>query len=455
MKKDMTQVAIFGMGYVGCVTAACLVRDGHSVIGVAANAAKVAAVSRGEPPMFEGGLEELMKEGVRLGRLRATMDAATAVRESTAAIICVGTPTGPDESPDLRALEKCCAQIGAALRTRKGPYSVMIRSTVPPGTCEDLVSYTLSANSRRAVRSTSGDILVLSVPEFLREGTAIADYDDPPFCVIGGPTPPPEHAQALVRSLFGAFEDRTHWVSYRTAELLKNCCNAWHAVKVVFANEVGSLCQAVGIDGIELMRVFCEDRKLNISSAYMRPGLPFGGSCLPKDLRALLNLGRRYGVGVPQLGGTLRSNGLHIERTIGYIEALGRKKVGLEGLAFKTGTDDIRESPMVEIAERLLGRGYDLRIYDPLVQDSLARHPRPDLAHLGKLLMARPDRFLKHSEVLVRSRSSTELLARARKLGVEPTIVDLGRPPYRIMLELPKRPEVQRDSTRDVSSAVA
>lgn len=439
----MEHVAVFGLGYVGCVTAACLARDGHRLVGVDLNPAKVDAVSRGEAPLVEPGLSELLRSAVAEGRLSATTDVDEAVRATNVAILCVGTPTGPDESPDLRAIEASAQQIGAALRRRGGSYSVLIRSTVPPGTAEDLVSYELMTSSGRSVGSGEDDILVLTVPEFLREATAIADYDDPPFCIIGGPTPPPARAVRLVTSLFGDFDDRTHWVSYRTAELLKNVCNAYHAVKVVFANEVGSLCQAVGIDGIELMRVFCEDKRLNVSPAYLRPGLPFGGSCLPKDLRALLHLGRRYGVGVPQLGGTLRSNDLHIDRAVGYIEALGKKRIGLEGLAFKTDTDDVRESPMVTIAERLLGRGYDLKIYDPLVFRSQARNPNPKIEHLVRLLEPRPENLLRHAEVLVRSRASVDLLARAREMGLQPVVVDLGRPPYRIKLESqrPRAPE--------------
>jgi GDP-mannose 6-dehydrogenase len=392
----------------------------------------VDAVDHGVAPLEEPGLAELLAEAVRAGRLRATSSPSEAVRASSVAIICVGTPTGRDETPDLRAIAAAAAQIGETLKDGKEPYTVLLRSTVPPGTAESLFARILAKESGRTVGSGATDLMVLTVPEFLREATAIADYDDPPFFVVGGPLPAPERGVALVHSLFGAFADRLHWVSYGTAELLKNVCNAYHAVKVVFANEVGALCAAAGIDGIEMMRVFCEDKKLNVSSAYLRPGLPFGGSCLPKDLRALLYLGRRYGVDVPQLGGTLESNVLHIDRAIESIEEIGRRRIGLEGLAFKAGTDDVRESPMVEVAERLLGRGYDLRIYDPLVTRSVTRSPRADLAHLARLLVPHPVRFLKHAEVLVRGRSSTELLDRAGALGLAPVVVDLGRPPYRL-----------------------
>jgi GDP-mannose 6-dehydrogenase len=433
----MERIAVFGLGYVGCVTAACLARDGHEVIGVDLNAAKVASVRNGEAPLVEPGLPELLKDAVAKGRLRATVDPSQAVTETSVAILCVGTPTGPDDAPDLRALRSAAAEIGRALQGTDWPYTVLIRSTVPPGTAEGLVARELELASGRTVGDGPSDILVLSIPEFLREASAIGDYDDPPFFIVGGPTPPPKRALALIESLFGAFDDRTHWVSYRTAELLKNVCNAYHAVKVVFANEVGALCEAVGIDGIELMRVFCEDRKLNVSSAYLRPGLPFGGSCLPKDLRALLSLSRRYGVGVPLLGGTYRSNDLHIERAIESVTSLGRRRIGLDGLAFKPGTDDVRESPMVAIAERLLGKGFELKIYDPLV--SQARGTQHSVAHLAKLLVATPDELLTHAEVLVRGRASDEMLLRARELGVDPFMVDLGRPPYRVAGERARR----------------
>jgi GDP-mannose 6-dehydrogenase len=431
-QMESEKVAIFGLGYVGCVTAACLARDGHEIVGIDINPSKVDAVANGIAPLEEPGLATLLAEAVQAGRLHATSSSSEAVLSTNVAIICVGTPTGPDEGTDLRGVAAAAWQIGAALKNRNEPYTVIMRSTVPPGTAEGLVSRTLRNTSGRPIGSGPTDIMILTVPEFLREATAIADYDEPPFFVVGGPTPPPERATTLVQSLFGRFCDRLHWVDYRTAELLKNVCNAYHAVKVVFANEVGALCEAVGINGIEMMQVFCQDRKLNVSAAYLRPGLPFGGSCLPKDLRALVHLGRCYGVNVPQLGSTLESNALHIDRAIQSIEQTGRKRIGLEGLAFKSGTDDVRESPMVAVAERLLGRGYDLRIFDPLVSRSVARSPRADLAHLTRLLVPRPGRFLRHAEVLVRGSSSNDLLEHARTLGLDPVVIDLGRPPYRV-----------------------
>jgi GDP-mannose 6-dehydrogenase len=431
----MERVAVLGLGYVGCVTAACLAKDGHSILGVDVQPAKVSAISEGKAPLSEPGLSELIQQQVELGRLRATTDVAAAVRDTDIAIICVGTPTGPDDGQDLRALAGVCRQLGSALREhpRERPYTVIVRSTVPPGTAEELVLPTLQQSAGTVAAE---GVLVLSVPEFLREASALADYDEPSLFVVGAATPPSDRAREVVQALFGRFEDRLQWVSYRTAELVKNVCNAYHALKVVFANEVGSLCQAVNIDGIELMRVFCKDTKLNCSPAYLRPGLPFGGSCLPKDLRALLHLGRLHGIDVPQLRATLRSNELQIDRTIEAIEALGRRRIGLEGLAFKPGTDDVRESPMVEIAERLLGRGYDLRIYDPLVYSSSLRE-RPEFAHLTRRLVRRVDPFLRHSDVLLRSRPSRQLLERAQALGLEPQVVDLGRPPYRVMAEEP------------------
>jgi GDP-mannose 6-dehydrogenase len=391
----------------------------------------------------EPGLSELLKDAVQKGKLTATTDASEAIADTDVAILCVGTPTGPDDNLELRALVSAARQIGQALRGTSRAYTVLVRSTVPPGTAEELISHELEAESERRVGSGDSDIMVLTLPEFLREATAIADYDDPPFLVVGGPLPPSTRALALIDSMFGDFDDRTHWVSYRTAELLKNVCNAYHAVKVVFANEVGALCEAADINGIELMRVFCEDRKLNISPAYLRPGLPFGGSCLPKDLRALVSLGRRCGVWVPQLGGASRSNELHIDRAIESVASLGKRRIGLEGLAFKAGTDDVRGSPMVAIAERLLGKGFDIRIYDPLVLHSHAQGEHDDIAHLAKLLVPTADELLLHAEVLVRGRSSNDLLVRASELNVQPLVVDLGRPPYRARSE-----RIRREPTR-------
>jgi GDP-mannose 6-dehydrogenase len=429
------RVAVLGLGYVGCVTAACLAKEGHSIVGVDIHPAKVEAVNAGKAPLSEPGLSALIRAQVDEGRLRATVDPLAAVRETDIAVVCVGTPTGPDEAPNLQALSNACRQVGSVLREKPGdrPYTLIVRSTVPPGTAEELV---IPALQQASGKSGPDAALVLTIPEFLREASALKDYDDPSLFVVGASTPPPDPARQVISSLFGRFEDRIQWVSYRSAELLKNVCNAYHALKVVFANEVGTLCQAVGIDGIELMRTFCLDTKLNCSAAYLRPGLPFGGSCLPKDLRALLHLGRSLGVEVPQLRATLRSNELQIGRTIEAIEALGRRRIGLEGLAFKPGTDDVRESPMVAIAERLLGRGYDLRIYDPLVYASSLRE-RIEFTHLTRRLVRGADAFLRHSEVLLRSRSAPTLLDRARALGLEPRVVDLGRPPYRVVQEEP------------------
>lgn len=432
----MERVAIFGLGYVGCVTAACLTRDGHRVIGVDVKAAKVDKIRAGIASIEEPGLSELLERAVRRELLTATVHADEAIAVTDVAILCVGTPAASDGSVELGAVVSAAKQIGEALRGSSRPYTVLVRSTVAPYTAERLIARQLETSAQRAVGTGANDILLLSLPEFLREATAIADYDDPPFLIVGGPLPPSPRALALIDALFGAFADRTHWVSYRTAELLKSVCNAFHAVKVVFANEVGALCEAADINGIELMRVFCEDHKLNISPAYLRPGLPFGGSCLPKDLLALMSFGRRRGVGVPQLGGAFRSNDLHIDRAVAAVTALGKRRIGLEGLAFKAGTDDVRGSPMVAIAERLLGKGFDILIYDPLVLHGHANGEHAEISHLARLLVPCADDLLHHAEVLVRGRSSDELVRRARELGKQPLIVDLGRPAYRPGSEL-------------------
>ena len=424
----MSKVTIIGLGYVGCVTAACLARDGHEVTGVDLDPRKAESVGRGEAPLEEPGLGKLLSAAVSAGRLRTCTSISEGVATSEAAMICVGTPAGRDDALDLRHLSAATEALGTALRGRNEPFTVIVRSTVPPGTAEELVIPNLRRTSRRAIGARG--IVVLTLPEFLREASAIDDMDDPPFVVVGAPSPAPATAHRLIGELFGVFASRTHWVSYRTAELLKTVCNAFHAAKVVFANEVGALCRAVGVDGGELMRVFSEDRKLNISPAYLRPGLPFGGSCLPKDLRALLHMARQHGVEAPQLGATLRSNDLHIERMMHLIEDSGCARIGLDGLAFKPGTDDLRSSPLVAIAERLLGRGYDLRIYDPLVWSSPAR-ASGHLRHLLQLLVETPEQLVRHAQLLVCGRTSSDIVQHARQIGAQPLIVDLGRPPDR------------------------
>ncbi len=385
-------------------------------------------VGSGVAPFVEPGLAELLSSSAEAGRLRATTDLENAIASTDAMILCVGTPTAEDETPDLRFLASAAAQIGAALKGSSRPYTLLMRSTVPPGTIEEVVIPEVERASQRLVGEENG-LRVLAVPEFLREASAIADFDDPAFIVVGGPTPASARDQALIEDLF-PFPERIRWVDYRTAELLKCVCNAWHAAKAVFANEVGALCGGLGIDGVKLMALLCEDHKLNTSAAYLRPGGPFGGSCLPKDLRALIYLSRLANVPSLQLKATLESNELHILQTIEKIHGAGVRRIGLDGLAFKSGTDDLRESPMVAIAEALLDAGYDVRIYDPAVARGHLHDKRK--AELLNHFVDSQQELLRHSELVVLRGSSANLSQLATTMGIGTTLLELGKKPVRI-----------------------
>jgi GDP-mannose 6-dehydrogenase len=351
-------VSIFGLGYVGCVSAACLAKQGHAVVGVDVNPLKVEMVRRGESTIVEAGIGELVAEVVASGALTATTSAAAAVAASELAMICVGTPGSPNGSLDLRYVERVCREIGAALRDRETPFTVVVRSTVLPGTVEGVVIPAIEESSGRRVGE---GIEVCVNPEFLREGTSIRDFHAPPFTLIGATR---DSAAERVRALYDGIDAPFYLVEIRAAEMVKYACNAFHGLKVSFANEVGNVCKALGIDSHEVMRVFCADTKLNISPAYLKPGFAFGGSCLPKDMRALIYRARQADVETPVLQAALESNRRQIERAADMVLETGHRRIGVLGLSFKEGTDDLRESPMVALVERLIGKGMELVIYD-------------------------------------------------------------------------------------------
>lgn len=356
------KVSVFGLGYVGCVSAACLARDGYTVIGVDVDPNKVAAVSAGIPPVIEKGLETLMSRAVRSGRLRATLDAQSAVLESDVSLICVGTPSNGNGSLNLEYVDRVCMAIGQALAARKDFHVVVVRSTVLPGTVEGRLIPILEEHSRR----TAGvDFGVCMNPEFLREGSAIEDYDRPCHIVIGQFD---DRSGEIAEGLYIAVNAPVVRTSIRAAEMLKYANNAFHALKVAFANEIGNLCVAHGISGAEVMDLLCRDRRQNISPAYLRPGFAFGGSCLPKDLRALVYRAKIQDVDCPLLNAVLPSNQRQIQRGVEMVEATRRKRVGILGLSFKAGTDDVRESPVVLLVEALAGKGYEVCIYDEHVR---------------------------------------------------------------------------------------
>jgi GDP-mannose 6-dehydrogenase len=354
------KISIFGLGYVGAVTAACLAEQGHEVVGVDVSPQKVEMLNRGDAPIIEPGLEDLLRRAKQRGRLRATMDATEAVAATEVSLVCVGTPSTVSGAIDLRFVRQVVGQIADVLRTRPKSHILVFRSTMLPGSTERLVNELL-------VGLVAADHLkVFYYPEFLREGSAVKDFLEPSLAVVGtrdGQKPPAELMQ-----LFGAGTTVVHWP---TAELVKYACNAFHATKITFANEVGRLSKQLNIDAGAVMSLLCADTKLNVSPSYLRPGNPFGGSCLPKDVRALNHFGRQQGVPLPVLENLLASNEHHLRSLLQLIERAGQEEVVILGLSFKSQTDDLRESAMVEVAQNLLGRGYKVRIYDP--QLNLAR----------------------------------------------------------------------------------
>ncbi|HJN66811.1 MAG: nucleotide sugar dehydrogenase [Pirellulales bacterium] len=396
----MKRVAVFGTGYVGCVTAACLSRDGHQVIGVDIDAEKVAALNEGKSPVAEPGLEELVAEQVAAGRLRATEDFEQAIRETQIAMIAVGTPSDHAGAVSTAALEKVICSIGQTLRGTDQSYTVVIRSTLLPGILETSLAPMLA----EAADSVLGErIRICNNPEFLRESIAIRDYDAPPFVVVGAVAGTEADD---VMALYDAIDAEKIVTDTYTAALLKYGCNAYHALKIGFANEMGALAKAFGANGQQVMELLCRDTKLNVSKAYLRPGFSFGGSCLPKDVRALTRYAEEQALKISILRSVLPSNQEHLDRAIRIIEDRGVRKIGMVGLSFKSGTDDLRESPFVTLAETLVGRGYDMKIYDPGI--SVSRLKGGNLAyidqrlpHLAALLVEKPENLTDHAELLV------------------------------------------------------
>ncbi len=420
------KISVFGLGYVGCVTAARLAEAGHEVVGVDVNADKVAMVNRGASPIVEEGLGELLSGVVESGRLRATGSASDAVASSELALICVGTPSKANGGLELRYLERVAGQIGEALSREPKRYTLVVRSTVLPGSTENIVW--------PALRMNAGGIGLRGVevavnPEFIREGSALADFLDPPFTLVGSNSP--EVADQM-RDLYSSVRAPFVQTDVRTAEMVKYVCNAFHALKVCFANEVAELCDALGADAVDVLRIFRMDRRLNISEAYLRPGFAFGGSCLPKDVRALSHAAGRADVHVPLLSSIMSSNDGQVQRAIDLVRATGRRNVGIVGLAFKQGTDDLRESPLVRLVETLLGKGLSLRVFDRNV--SLARlvganrrYIEGEIPHIASILCDTAEQLLAHAEIVVigNSGADAEQVLEAVPPGV--IVIDLTR----------------------------
>jgi GDP-mannose 6-dehydrogenase len=419
-------VSVFGLGYVGCVSAACLAREGHTVIGVDVSASKVGMVNSGQATIVEHGIGELVAEMVAAGRLAATCDVTHAVTDSQISLVCVGTPSRANGGLDLKYIQRVAAEIGAALRGKAGWHVVVIRSTVLPGTTADVVIPILEEHSGK---KAGRDFGVAMNPEFLREGTSIKDFDDPPFTVIGAND---DRTSKTVASLYEKLDAPLHVVPLAVAEMVKYSCNSFHGLKVAFGNEIGSICKALKVDSHEVMRIFCEDTKLNIAPTYLRPGFAFGGSCLPKDLRALSYRARQLDVETPVLAATLSSNEKQIARAYEMVRATGSKKVGVLGLAFKAGTDDLRESPIVALVERLIGKGLQLAIYDGHVSKANLiganrEYIENEIPHIWSLMRDSVQEVVDFGEVVVIGNSTPEFRTIQPKLRDGQMVVDLVR----------------------------
>jgi len=387
-------IVVMGLGYVGCVSAACLAEIGHNVLGVDRDVFKVESISKGQSPFFEAGLESLIKQNLANGRLKAGPLTQEALQEADVVLLCVGTPSQANGNIDTSHLRRVCEDISALLTPRTKRLAITVRSTVFPGTCEGLLE---------SAFAHSKDVDIVSNPEFLREGTAVKDFMEPSLLVVGGSQ---EEAAKMVASLYEGLPVEKSVVSLRTAEMIKYACNAFHAVKIGFANEVGSLASSLGVDPEQVMATMCKDTKLNISTTYLKPGFAFGGSCLPKDLRALNFRASRLDLKLPLLGSVLPSNDEHLARSIRKVFDSSGKKAGIFGLAFKEGTDDLRESPVISIIEHLIGKGRDIRIFDPHIQldgiyGSNLSFVVSALPHIGKLLVRSLDDLISFSDTLV------------------------------------------------------
>jgi GDP-mannose 6-dehydrogenase len=425
------KISIFGLGYVGAVSLACLARDGHSVIGVDVDQAKLDLIRSGKTPVVEEGMVDLMAQVAAGGKVSVTNDVMRAVLDSEVSLVCVGTPSAPNGSQDQSAMLKLAHDLGRAMRGKSGGHVFVFRSTLVPGTVEDVLRPIIEQESGKR---DGHDFHVCFQPEFLREGTSIRDYDRPPYTVVGANA---EAAFARLRELFGHLPCEFHATSIRAAEMVKYCCNNFHALKITFANETARLCEALGVDAFQVMDLVCKDRQLNISPAYLKPGFAFGGSCLPKDLRATMYLAKTRDVEIPMLGNVLASNRMHVEHAIAKVLASGRRRVGMIGLSFKTGTDDLRESPLVLIAEQFIGKGLSLLVYDPEVHLSRLlganrRFIEQHVPHIGSLMRERIESVIDESDILIVGLSDAKIFeALARQVREDQLVIDLVNIPHR------------------------
>jgi GDP-mannose 6-dehydrogenase len=393
-------ISIFGLGYVGAVSLACLARDGHKVYGVDVDPAKLALIGQGKTPVVEEGMVDLMQQVVADGRVQVTPHVREAMLDTDLSLICVGTPSATNGSQDQSAMLRLVQDLGAIMRDKATPHTFVFRSTLVPGTVEEVLRPIIE---RESGKKDGIDFHLCFQPEFLREGSSIRDYDKPPFTIVGANSEAPIET---LRQLFGHLPCQFYPTSIRAAEMVKYACNNFHALKITFANETARICEAMGVDPFEVMDLVCRDTQLNISKVYLKPGFAFGGSCLPKDLRATSYFAKTRDVELPMLGSILVSNRVHIDHAIEKVMGSGKRRVGMIGLSFKTGTDDLRESPLVAIAEHFYGKGLSLLVYDPEVHLSSLlganrRFIEQHVPHIGSLMRSDLESVIAESEVLV------------------------------------------------------
>ncbi|MHB1084261.1 MAG: nucleotide sugar dehydrogenase [Thiobacillus sp.] len=420
------RISIFGLGYVGAVSAGCLASDGHDVIGLDPNHTKVELINKGITPIIEKDIGEMIAKTVAEGKLRATIDVREAVMGSDISLICVGTPSLLNGNLDLSYVRRVCEEIGAAIKDKNTFHVVVGRSTMLPGSMQNVVIPTLEQSSGK---KAGVDFGVCNNPEFLREGTAVYDYFHPPKTVIGESD---TRAGDMLVELYKHMDAPMIRTDVETAEMVKYTDNNWHALKVAFANEIGNICKAVGIDGHKVMEIFCQDTKLNLSPYYMKPGFAFGGSCLPKDVRALTYKGRSLDLELPVLNAIMPSNQHQIDKAIDMIANKGKRKVGILGFAFKAGTDDLRESPIVDVIERLIGKGYELKLYDKNVnlaaltganRDYILNH----IPHISRLMVESMQEVMDFAETIVIGNGAEEFKPVPASLKPNQVVVDLVR----------------------------
>jgi GDP-mannose 6-dehydrogenase len=418
-------ISIFGLGYVGTVSAVCLAKSGHKVIGVDSNPVKVELINQGTSPIVEPGVDQLLKAMITERRLSATTNLTEAVQQSDLSLVCVGTPSSPNGSLNLEQVMRVAEQVGQALRLKSGYHGFIIRSTVLPGTVDK--AGVLIA--RESGKQLGRDFGVASNPEFLREGTSLFDFENPPFTAVGASD---EKLTSMLKEMYTGIEAPFFAVKVREAEILKYACNAFHAVKVTFANEIGAISKKLGIDSHVVMNMFVRDTKLNISPYYLKPGFAFGGSCLPKDVRAITYEAKRLDIAAPLLESLIPSNEAQIQRVINWVIGSKRKRVGILGLSFKNDTDDLRESPIVDVVETLIGKGFDLSIYDANV--NVARliganksYIEHEIPHISSLMKQSLQEVIDHAEILLISNKATEFRDVLSMLKPHQVVFDLVR----------------------------